>query len=87
MFSAALLRPLALALSVFLAALAVDAHEDILCQSALSPSKPIEQARSEFSELPLTATLRNRHFLGHILLSPRRIDCPGESPSAGTSLP
>lgn len=37
MFFAALLRPLALALSVSLAALAVDAHEDILCQSALSP--------------------------------------------------
>jgi hypothetical protein len=33
MFSALLLRPLALALSVSLAALAVDARQEVLCQS------------------------------------------------------
>ena len=40
---------------------------------------------------PLTACLpfvfHNRHFLGHILLPPRCIDCPGESPATLSTIP
>jgi len=87
MFSALLLlmlRPLALALSVSLAALAVDARQDTLCQSASACRAGTSAPSSGISP---DCPFHTRHFLCHILRSPRCINRPGRSSSPPTSSP